>query len=96
MQLRLCLQGAGDTLLITQLHLTTTRSTLAGLDTAHNPRPSMTSALPPAIVERKTGLGLSQVELRALEQTRLRLQNLTHSLASFKHDLQMNNPLPNP
>lgn len=42
------------------------------------------------------GLGLSQVEERALEQTRLRLQNLTHSLASFKHDLQMNNPLPNP
>lgn len=35
-------------------------------------------------------------ELRVLEQTRLRLQNLTHSLASFKHDLQMNNPLPNP
>lgn len=42
------------------------------------------------------GLGLSQTELRALEQTRLRLQNLTHSLASFKQDLQMNNPLPNP
>lgn len=35
-------------------------------------------------------------DLRTLEQTRLRLQNLTHSLASFKHDLQMNNPLPNP
>lgn len=46
--------------------------------------------------DQHSGLSLTQSELRALEQTRLRLQNLTHSLASFKHDLQTNNPLPNP
>ncbi|CAN8100878.1 unnamed protein product [Discula destructiva] len=56
----------------------------------------MASNVSAAVGDRKPGLGLGQVELRALEQTRLRLQNLTHSLASFKHDLQMNNPLPNP
>lgn len=45
---------------------------------------------------KKIGLGLSQTELRALEQTRLRLQALTLSLASFKNDLHHNQPLPNP
>lgn len=44
----------------------------------------------------KSALGLSQAELRALEATRFRLQNLSNSLASFKNDLYMNKPLPTP
>lgn len=45
----------------------------------------------------KGALGLSASELRALETTRFRLQNLSNSLASFKTDLYVNaNPLPNP
>lgn len=41
-------------------------------------------------------LGLSNAELRALEATRFRLQNLSNSIASFQNDLMMNRPLPNP
>lgn len=45
----------------------------------------------------KGALGLSVSELRALETTRFRLQNLSNSLASFKTDLYVNaNPLPTP
>ncbi|KAF3764549.1 hypothetical protein M406DRAFT_233404, partial [Cryphonectria parasitica EP155] len=40
---------------------------------------------------------LSPAELRALEGTRFRLQNLTNSLVSFQHDLYMNpGSLPSP
>lgn len=51
----------------------------------------------PADANAKGSLGLSASELRALETTRFRLQNLSNSLASFKTDLYVNsNPLPNP
>lgn len=50
-----------------------------------------------ADADGKGALGLSASELRALETTRFRLQNLSNSLASFKTDLYVNvNPLPNP
>lgn len=61
------------------------------------PRPVMMAANPPSAgFDGKGSLGLTTAELRALEATRFRLQNLSNSLASFKNDIFMNKPLPNP
>lgn len=51
---------------------------------------------PSADTDRRGPLGLSATELRALEATRFRLQNLSKSIASFQNDLARNRPLPNP
>lgn len=40
-------------------------------------------------------LNLSHDELRAVEQTRLRLSQLSHSIGSLKTDVLQSNPLPN-
>ncbi|KAI1431357.1 mediator of RNA polymerase II transcription complex subunit 8-domain-containing protein [Xylaria sp. CBS 124048] len=40
-------------------------------------------------------LGLTHEELKAIEQTRQRLAQLSSSLNSLKHDAMMSNPLPN-
>ncbi|KAI0410097.1 mediator of RNA polymerase II transcription complex subunit 8-domain-containing protein [Xylaria palmicola] len=42
-----------------------------------------------------SSLGLSQDELKAVEQTRQRLSHLSASLASLKNDVVFSNPLPN-
>lgn len=44
----------------------------------------------------KGPLNLSPEDVRALEATRNRLLQLSNTLGSFKNEIFMNNPLPNP
>lgn len=39
-------------------------------------------------------LNLTQEELKAVEQSRQRLSQLSHSIGSLKHDVLTSNPLP--